>query len=107
MQNRILTLCVPDGRKMALPVGVWFLALYDLLDEDDKLKLFNRTEKIYNAGIEDAQKARKKSMSDKKTQATYSMAAEAGGMECTPPPRMMTRPQTDDEFLESCCIKPL
>lgn len=106
MQDRVLTLRVPDGRKMALPVGVWFLALYDLLNEDDKLKLFNNTEKIYNDNIKEAQKARKKKIANKKTQATYSMAAEAGGMECTDTPRKMTTPQTDDEFLESLNIKP-
>ena len=46
MDDRLLTLRVADGRSLTAPTGVWFLALYDIMNPDERLKLFDRVVRI-------------------------------------------------------------
>ena len=51
MDNRVLTLRMEDGRFITAPTGIWFLALWDVMNHVEKNKLFGRMEQIRDSQL--------------------------------------------------------
>ncbi len=103
-QRGILTLNLSDGRKIAAPTGVWFLALYDLMGEKERVILFERVLKI-RASMENADSVSSSGGAGTNGKTVHSMRADGGGMAIVPasvPPTIY-----DDTFLRMCNIEPL
>lgn len=44
--ERVLTLKSPNGEELTAPAGVWLLALYDLMPDEDRSLLFDRVKRM-------------------------------------------------------------
>ena len=105
MDNRVLTLRMEDGRVITAPTGIWFLALWDVMNQEEKSKLFGRMELIRDNQL--------RKMNDADRQKMMGKDPYSRGYASVPEPKRYYRSGdksfwngTDEEFLKSMMIEP-